>query len=162
MSHILLIMVGKKQIELVEHVSVNRLDEEIKKCDFYRKLWTRLIFIRMLTKSEDLIETADNIGISVPTAYTWLKRYNKDGLDGLVPNYGGGRPSFLTEEDKVNLTKILDEKIENNEALSMKDIHKIILDEFDVDYSLKQVGVIIKKLGYAYSKAYPFLLKTTR
>ncbi len=35
----------------------------------------------------------------------------------------------------------------------MKDVHKLVNEKFNVNYSLKQIGKIIKKLGYNYSKA---------
>ena len=36
----------------------------------------------------------------------------------------------------------------------MKDVHLFINEKFNVDYSLKQIGKIVRKLGYNYSKAY--------
>lgn len=44
--------------------------------------------------------------------------------------------------------------------MSMKDVHLIVNKKFDVDYSLKQIGKIVKKLGYNYSKAYPKFSKS--
>ena len=42
----------------------------------------------------------------------------------------------------------------------MKDVQKIVFDKFGVEYSLKQIGVITKSMGYNYSKAYPKFSKT--
>ena len=33
-------------------------------------------------------------------------------------------------------------------------------EKFNVDYSLKQIGKIVRKLGYNYSKAYPKFSKS--
>ena len=41
----------------------------------------------------------------------------------------------------------------------MKEVQDIVKDKFNVDYSLKQIGTITKKLDYNYSKAYSISLK---
>jgi len=41
------------------------------------------------------------VGVSKVIGYVWLERWNKQGLEGLKPNYGGGRPSELSEEQKA-------------------------------------------------------------
>ena len=42
----------------------------------------------------------------------------------------------------------------------MKDVHILVNEKFKVDYSLKQIGKIVRNLGYNYSKAYPKLSKS--
>ena len=42
----------------------------------------------------------------------------------------------------------------------MKDVYICVKEEFNVDYSLKQIGKIVRKLGYIYSKAYPKFSKS--
>ena len=81
-----------------------------------------------------------------------------DGLDGLKPSFGGGRPSKLSYEQQVELDNI----IENTPNLSMKNVQQIIKEKFNVEYSLKQIGVIVRKLGYNYSKAYPIFTKNSK
>jgi len=36
----------------------------------------------------------------------------------------------------------------------MKDVHLLVNEKFNVDYSLKQIGKIVRKLGYNCSKKY--------
>lgn len=42
----------------------------------------------------------------------------------------------------------------------MKDVQLLVNEKFNVDYSLKQIGKIMKKLGYNYSKTYPKFSKS--
>ena len=42
----------------------------------------------------------------------------------------------------------------------MKDVHRMVNTKYNVNYSLKQIGKITKKLGYNYSKAYPKFSKS--
>ncbi len=87
-----------------------------------------------------------------------LKHVNLIGLEGLKPSFGGGRPSKLTYDQLIELDKI----IEKTPNISMKDVHKLVNEKFNVDYSLKQIGKIIKKLEYNYSKAYPKFSKSPK
>jgi len=41
------------------------------------------------------------VGVSKVIGYVWLEKWNKQGMEGLKPNYGGGRPSELSEEQKA-------------------------------------------------------------
>ena len=79
------------------------------------------------------------------------KTCESEGLKGLKSSFGGGRPSKLTYNQLIELDKI----IERTPNMSMKDVHLIVNEKFHVDYSLKQIGKIVIKLGYNYSKACP-------
>ena len=83
---------------------------------------------------------------------------NLIGLEGLKPSFGGGRPSKLTYDQLIELDKL----IEKTPNMSMKDVHKLVNEKFNVNYSLKQIGKIIKKLEYNYSKAYPKFSKSPK
>ena len=72
----------------------------------------------------------------------WLERWNENGYDGIIPRFAGGRPSKLTYEEKIELKEILKER----DDWKTKEIRKLICDKFNVEYSLKQVGIILKKL----------------
>ena len=71
------------------------------------------------------------------------------GLEGLKPSFAGGRPSKLTYDQIIELDKLIEKTLD----MSMKDVHILVKEKFNVDYSLKQIGKITKKLGYNYAKA---------
>ena len=125
------------------------------------RIYERLHFIEMLQKDMPIDEAADLSHISLPTAYSWLELYNEGGVEGLKPNFGGGRPSKLNKDQQMELKNILVEKIDSGEKLNRNDVVKLIKDVFNVEYSSKQVGEIVDKLGFGYSKAYPFLHQTS-
>ena len=161
MNYKYLFMVGRKQIHLKEHLSKNEIEELLKEYKFYHKIYLRLLFIRMLDKGEELDRVCEFLNITIPTGYNWLNAYNEGGFEGLKPKFAGGRPSKLTSKELLELKNMLDIKIDAGEKLSRKDVHMLIIDEFNVDYSLKRVGEIIRELGFNYNKAYPFLYKAT-
>lgn len=101
-------------------------------------------------------EAAALTGVSYSNAYVWFNRWNEEGPGGIIPKYAGGRPAYLTEDEKKELDKILQQE----EVITTEIAHKIIKDNFGVDYSFKQVRIIVKNLGYSYSKPYPINVET--
>ena len=72
-------------------------------------------------------------GKSYQTVHRWIKTCESKGLEGLKPSFGGGRPSKLTYDQLIELDKI----IEKTPNMSMKDVHLLVNEKFNVDYSLK-------------------------
>lgn len=149
-------MSGKSTIEVLNKVNKTTLDEEIAKYVAYHRYYQRLIAIRIISEGHSIAEAARIIGKSYQTVHRWAKTCEAEGLEGLKPSFGGGRPSKLTYDQLIELDKIIDE----TPNMSMKDVHFLVNDKFNVDYSLKQIGKIVKKLGYNYSKAYPKFSKS--
>ncbi len=96
-------------------------------------------------------EASEKLGITKVTGYIWLERWNENGYDGIIPRFTGGRPSKLTDEEKIELKEILKER----DDWKTKEIRKLICDKFNVEYSLKQVGIILKNLGLKFARPYP-------
>ncbi|MHC1566552.1 MAG: helix-turn-helix domain-containing protein, partial [Candidatus Syntropharchaeia archaeon] len=71
------------------------------------------------------------------------RKVNKQGLEGLKPNYGGGRPSELSKEQKEELKVILKER----DDWTTKEVRKLIKNRFGVEYSLRHVSRILRSLG---------------
>ena len=65
---------------------------------------------------------------------------------------------MLVEDHQIwtdNEKEKLKELLEQEEVLTTEKAHKIIKENFDVDYTLKQVRIIVKSFGYTYPKPYP-------
>ena len=54
----------------------------------------------------------------------------------------------------------MDKIIEETPNMLMNDVHLIVTEKFNIYYNLKQLGKIVKKLGYNYNKSYPKFLKS--
>ncbi|MHC1582037.1 MAG: helix-turn-helix domain-containing protein [Candidatus Syntropharchaeia archaeon] len=87
---------------------IEELNEEIQSRKVCAELLRKLFFIKELYKGATVPQAAKEVGVSI--GYVWLERWNKQGLEGLKPNYGGGRPSELSEEQKEELKVILKER----------------------------------------------------
>lgn len=149
-------MSGKTKINIFKNMSKDELNEQISKYTTPYRIYQRLIAMRLISEGHTLKDTAEILQVTYQTVNRWANKCESEGINGLIPNFGGGKPSYLTNEEKV----ILDNLIQKTPNMTMKDVHELILKNFNVDYSMKQVGIIVKNLGYNYSKAYPKFSKT--
>ena len=101
----------------------------------------RYLFMNSLNHGVNLKDAGNIFNISISTARRWLKLWNKSGLDGLKIEWGEGRPSLLTDEE-LNQIK---EYMRNNHVTRHSEVHKYILVNFNVDYSLYHIYRLVKK-----------------
>lgn len=149
-------MSGKSKINVFNKMTKTALDEEISTYVAYHRYYQRLIAVKIVSEGNTIADAANILGKSYQTVHRWIKTCESKGLEGLKPSFGGGRPSKLTYDQLIELDKI----IEKTPNMSMKDVHLLVNEKFNVDYSLKQIGKIVRKLGYNYSKAYPKFSKS--
>ena len=128
-----------------------QLDKGIREKEKDVKVLNRLHFMNYLYSGCSVPEASEKLGITKVTGYNWLERWNEDGYEGLIPRFAGGRPSKLTDTEKHQLKELLKER----DDWTTKEIRKLIYDRFKVEYSLKQVGIILKNLGMKFGKPYP-------
>jgi len=145
-------MANMKRKEIVEHIGLVQVKKEIKKRKVNALILDRLIFIEKMFELDDVQLASKSIGIAPSTGYEWLKRWNKEGLNGLIPQYDGGKPSKLSEEDYKRLDEILD-KTPN---LTTDIVSEILKSEFGVEFSDRHISRILKRLNYTYTK--PFMI----
>ena len=132
-------------------MSAEDLNTHIRKFESDCKTANRLHLIKQVIKTNNIEEACEIMDVSPRTAYEWVKKWNEKGIDGLRHKKGAGRPTFMSEEQFLEL----DEWMVEQEYLTTKDVYLYIKDNFEVDYSLKQVGRIVRKLEYTWVKPYP-------
>ncbi|MDR0913027.1 MAG: helix-turn-helix domain-containing protein [Methanobrevibacter sp.] len=136
-----------------EELTIEDMDELIKECKFSQRLYQRLVFLKCVKQGNTITFAADLVGVTRQTGARWIKSYNENGLWGLIPKFGGGRPSYLSDEQKAEIRSIVTQEDLN---YSISDVRKLILSKYNIEYSYKQVWVIIKKqFGLNYGKPFP-------
>jgi len=143
-------MARKEEIQLNKSVPIEELEKRIKSIEKDVRILKRLYFILYRYKGYSVNESTKMVGVTKMVGYYWQDAWNKSGFEGLIPNFGGGRPSKLTESQKEDLEKILGKR---NDWTTLE-IQKLIKDKFEVDYNIKHVRKLLKKLGMHYSKPY--------
>ena len=144
-------MVGKSKINIFNVMNEDELKEEIKKSKNNGRYHERLIAIKLFSKRNKLSEIADILEVSYPTVHAWAKNCEQYGLQGLKPNFGGGRPSILTDEIKNDL----EQRILGGGNLNMADVQNILANEMGIEFSLTYVCQIVRDLGFNYGKPRP-------
>jgi transposase len=146
-------MINKHNVEIADFLKVRDIDKLISGYKTQLRLYQRLVFIKLLMQDLTIQKAVEAVGAKQRTGYYWLKRYNEKGLDGLVPNFSGGRPAYLTDEEFDELYDILKDEFSN---YTIEDVRKLIHEKFGVEYTYKQVWVITrKKFKLNYGKASP-------
>jgi putative transposase len=144
-----LVVSSGEQIHIIKHLDLEELNQRIK-TEKDAKILRRLYFIKFRYEEDTIHEAAQRIGVTNRVGYIWQERWNQKGYEGLIPQYAGGRPSKLTDQQKVELEHMLRQK----DLWTSKEVHDLILDKFGVDYTIKQVLVIAKKMNMKFAKPY--------
>lgn len=146
-------MVGKSKIIIEDHLTMKEMNKLISDLKIDVNLYKRLLFLKFLKNGASVTHASEFVGVNRGTGFRWIKLYNKKGLEGLMPKYGGGRPSFLSNEQLKELKSILSDPEEN---YSIHEVQALIKEKYNVEYSYKQVWEIVrKKLALNYSKPFP-------
>ena len=90
-------MVGKEQIAIDQKVTLDEVNSLIKHENNSRVL-KRLYFIKFRYLGDSVEEAAIKVGVTKKTGYYWQDYWNKGGYAALIPQFGGGRKSKLTDE----------------------------------------------------------------
>ncbi len=137
--------------EVVRWISPEELEKKIRDRKIESAILRKLLFIKYLYEGKNVPQAAKDVGVSSVAGYTWLDRWNENGLEGLKPNYGGGRPPKLSEEQKEKLKTILKER----DDWTTKEVRELIKEVFGVEYSLRHVSRLLRAFGMKYAKPYP-------
>ena len=135
--------------EIIKHLSEEDLDEAIDQAqsDEEPRLVRRLCLIKNVYLDDTVTEAATRVGVSTPTASRWIDRWNDGAVDGLRPEFGGGRPSKLDEHQRQKLREVL----ERHQPLTTHEVQRLIEDGFNVSYSQRHLSRLLKDLGLKYA-----------
>ena len=143
-------MPRSEQIPIQKHMTTDELESRIKTLEKDTKILKRLYFVKYRYKGDSVEESSQRIGITRNDGYIWQRRWNEQGYDGLIPRYGGGRPMKLSSEKLDRLIDLLNQKT----TWTTDDVRTMIHQEFGVEYTMKQIRIILKKLNMAYGKPF--------
>ncbi len=137
-----------EQIPIRRHLSLGEIDRNIRMLERYAKILKRLYFIRYRYQGLSVDEAARRVEITKSVGYTWQNRWNEIGYEGLSPRHAGGRPSKMTDLQKGHLWEILRDR----DRFTTAEVKEMIFQEFGVEYTPKQVRMILRNLGPGHCK----------
>ena len=139
-------MSGKSKINIFNKMSEEELDKAIKEYKGNYRYYQRLIAMKLVSTEYSFSKAARVLLVSYLSVHRWAKSCEEFGLEGLMPNFCGGRPSKLTKSMEKKLYK----KIDSSEDITMVDVQQILNDDFNIEFSLPHVCTIVRKLGFDY------------
>ena len=100
-------------------------------------------------------EVATILRTTERTVYTWKKRYREEGVEGLRTRARTGRKTRLSDADNELLARLLKQK----GYWTTRDVRALITSDFGVEFTLRHVARLLRKLGMRYQKPYVTDLK---
>lgn len=110
------------------------------------RLVQRLCFVRNCYAGDSAAAAAHRVGVSSSTGARWLERWNDAGVDGLRPDYGGGRPSKLDADARERLR----DRLQAEEPWTTAGVRELLREEFDVAYAPGYLPRLLRSLGGVY------------
>ncbi len=143
-------MARPENIAINRHITAEELLKRIKSLEKDTKILQRLYFIKYRYEGISVEDAAKRVEISKPVAYIWQDRWNNEGYEGLKPKFAGGKPPKLNTSQKNHLKDILNTR----DDWTTEEIRKLISKEFDVEYTQKQIRIILRNFGMNFSKPF--------
>ena len=143
----------------------NRLIELHRKSatDGARRVSERIRAILLNHDEKTSGEISSIIKVSRSRVSEWLKTYEQQGIDGLMEGHRSGRPSRLSDLQKIFLCDILDSGPVAYGLISgiwtAKSIAKLISDEFDIEYHPGHVWKLLQDFGFSVQSPKRLLAK---
>jgi putative transposase len=142
-------MARPEEIGIEKHLTVQDLERQIKTLEKDTRVLKTLYFVRYRYEGKSVEEAARLVGTSKNNAYIWQERWNESGYEGIIPRFAGGKPSKLTDEQKQDLKERL-----SSGSFTTEDVREIIQTKYGVEYTSKQVRIIMRKMGLNYAKPF--------
>ena len=141
-------MSGKSKIDIFNIMSEEELNIAIKEYKGNYRYYQRLIAMKLISMDFSFTKVGRVLMVSYLSVHRWAKACEESGLSGLVPDFGGGRPSKMSK----SMEKKLSERIDSEEYITMIDVQEILKSEFEIEFSLPHVCNIVRRLGFDYVK----------
>ncbi|MHB1622713.1 MAG: IS630 family transposase [Cuniculiplasma sp.] len=142
-------MVNIERYHIEKKMDERDLDRLISSLERSTRILKRLLFIRYRYNGDSVEEASERIGITKMMGYEWQNRWNKLGYKGLIPRYARKGPSKLSSDQKEILKNML-----KDGNYTTAQVRSMIKKKFDVDYTMKQIWVILKGWDMHHAKPY--------
>jgi transposase len=143
-------LTSKQKKDLVNKLRKARAKGDIREAN-------RVMAILALGEGQDKSAVAATLRVSVEAIYGWVEKFLLYGLRGLSSKESPGRPSKLTDAQKRELAKLIEEGpkkagfIGNGWRSPM--VQELIHERFGVVYSVFYIAELLKNMGFSYQKA---------
>lgn len=121
----------------------------------------RLHGILLVAHGMNCPEVARLLGDAPRTVENWVRRFERDGLAGLVDGERQGRPSRLTTEQLAQVDRLLRQPPSgigiSGQLWDGKTLSAYIAQEFGVKLGVRQAQRLFRQLGFRLRKPRPLI-----
>ena len=142
-------MARPEEIAIEKHLTIQDLERHIRTLEKDTRVLKRLYFVRYRYEGKSVEEAANLVGTTKNNAYIWQERWNESGYDGILPRFAGGKPSKMTGEQKLDLKNLV-----TTGSFTTEEVRELIQTNYDVEYTSKQVRIIMRQMGLNYAKPF--------
>ena len=119
----------------------------------------RLHGLLLVAQGMSCREVAGLLGDSARTVQYWVKRFDKDGLAGLVEGERPGRPRSLGDKALAKINRVLRQRPKDvglsGNLWDGKTLSMFIEKQFDVKLGVRQCQRLFRQLGFRLRKPRP-------
>jgi transposase len=143
------------------HVELYHTTSELKKIfrkekDPRRAVRIRAVYLALMGQTAPKI--AQVLGYTRRVVQNWIYSYNRRGLEGLNDNKGRGRKPRLNDAQIQWLRQRMEEGPRPEDGVCVfyaADIQNMIRKQFGIEYHVRSIRKLLKKLGYSYVSSRP-------
>lgn len=112
----------------------------------------RYLAVQKFHEGHSRASIAKTLNVSRRLVNEWIAKYLSGGFDALALKLATGQPSRLSEEQKSSLKSYILEHAAKEEGgrLMGKDIQKYIMDNYNVNYGVRNIYHLMKKLDLVW------------
>jgi len=138
--------------------SIADLKKEIKKTKDEKYKTKLRAIIKIKEKNKKRKEIVNELVISFESLTSWVKKYNKEGKEGLKTNKGG-RPKGSTNWDDKVFKKLTKEIDKSEQYWSLKLMREWLSENEKSDIPLTTIWYRVTQLGYSHKSSRPYPYK---
>jgi transposase len=116
----------------------------------------RLHAVYQIAKGKDAKELQEVYSTTHKSICNWVHRYNAEGLEGLKDRLRTGRPSFLSQSQKLELDQMLQNAPSqygyNTSTWTGALVTDLVNKRFGVVYKIAQIYNILHSLGFSFQR----------
>ena len=112
----------------------------------------RLLAVRLVVMGNTVPQAAKAVGLKQRQSRNWIHRFNEEGLHGLKDRPRPGQPVKLPRQKEQAFRERIAEgagKKDSTPNLRVKDIQRILREEFGADYCLGGTYFLLHRLGFS-------------